>query len=59
VTYTPKDGAAHEFDTLESLAELLCHIPKTYESITTYYGRHSCRRRGERAKLPPPAEDET
>jgi hypothetical protein len=41
------------------LAELSAHIPKTYESLTRYYGRHSCRRRGERAKLIPPPEDET
>ena len=34
VTYTTKDGAAHEFDTLEFLAELSAHIPKTYESLT-------------------------
>jgi hypothetical protein len=35
------------------------YIPKTYESITRYYGRYSCRRRGERAKLsPPPAEEQ-
>ena len=58
VTYTTKDGAAHEFDALEFLAQLSCHIPKTYESITRYYGRYSSRRRGERAKLsPPPAEE--
>jgi len=59
VTYTTKDGAAHEFDTLEFLAALSVHIPKTYESITRYYGRYSCRRRGERAKLSPPPDDET
>ncbi len=53
VTYTTKDGAAHEFDALEFLAELSAHIPKTYESLTRYYGRYSCRRRGERAKLSP------
>ncbi len=41
VTYTTKDGAAHEFDTLEFLAELSAHIPKTYESLTRYYGRYS------------------
>jgi hypothetical protein len=58
VTYTSKDGAAHEFDALEFLAALSVHIPKTYESITRYYGRYSCRRRGERAKLTPP-DDET
>lgn len=46
VTYTTKDGAAHEFDALEFLAALSCHVPKTYESITRYYGRYSCRRRG-------------
>ena len=51
VAYRTKDGTAHEFDTLEFLAELSCHIPKTYESITRYYGRYSSRRRGERAKL--------
>jgi hypothetical protein len=59
VTYTTKDGTAHEFDALEFLAQLSCHIPKTYESITRYYGRYSCRRRGERAKLSAPPEDET
>jgi hypothetical protein len=58
VTYTTKDGAAHEFDALEFLAALSAHIPKTYESITRYYGRYSCRRRGERAKLIPPPEVE-
>jgi hypothetical protein len=58
VTYTTKDGAAHEFDPLEFLAQLSCHIPKTYESITRYYGRYSCRRRGERAKLSPPPPEE-
>ena len=59
VTYTTKDGAAHEFDALEFLAQLSCHIPKTYESITRYYGRYSCRRRGERAKLAPLDQTET
>ena len=59
VTYTTKDGAAHEFDALKFLAALSYHVPKTYESITRYYGRYSCRRRGERAKLaPPPASEE-
>jgi hypothetical protein len=58
VTYTTKDGAAHEFNALEFLAQLSCHIPKTYESITRYYGRYSCRRRGERAKLAPPDEEQ-
>jgi hypothetical protein len=53
VTYTTKDRAAHEFDALEFLAALSVHIPKTYEAITRYYGRYSCRRRGDRAKLPP------
>ena len=44
---------------LEFLAALSVHIPKTYESITRYYGRYSSRRRGERAKLsPPPAEEQ-
>jgi hypothetical protein len=51
ITYTTKDGVAHEFDTLEFLAQLSVHIPKTYESLTRYYGRYSSRRRGERAKL--------
>ena len=59
VTYTTKDGVAHEFDTLEFLAELSCHIPKTYESLTRYYGRYSCRRRGERAKLTKQPDDAT
>ena len=51
ITYTTKDGVAHEFDALEFLAELTVHIPKIYESLTRYYGRYSSRRRGERAKL--------
>ena len=58
VTYTTKDGEAHEFDALEFLAALSCHVPKTYESITRYYGRYSCRRRGERAKLSPTPPEE-
>jgi hypothetical protein len=58
VTYTTKDGVAHEFNTLEFLAELSAHIPKTYESLTRYYARYSCRRRGERAKLSPPLSEE-
>ena len=48
-----------KFDALEFLAALSCHVPKTYESITRYYGRYSSRRRGERAKLAPPSEEET
>jgi hypothetical protein len=61
VTYTSKDGAVHEFDALEFLAALSCHVPKTYESITKYYGRYSCRRWSERAKLAPlpPEEQES
>ena len=59
VTYTTKDDKAHEFDALEFLATLSCHIPKPYESITRYYGRYSCRRRGERAKLATADEAET
>ena len=59
VTYTTQDGAAHEFDALEFLAALSCHVPKTYESITRYYGRYSCRRRDERAKLSPPPTEES
>ena len=58
VTYSTKDGTAHEFDPLEFLAQLSCNIPKTYESLTRYYGRYSCRRRGERAKLMQAADDE-
>ena len=58
VTYTTKDNAAHEFDALEFLATLSCHIPKPYESITRYYARYSSRRRGERAKLAPDNEAE-
>jgi hypothetical protein len=56
VTYTTKDGAAHEVNALEFLAQLSCHISKTYESSTRYYGRYSSRRRGERAKLFPPLD---
>jgi hypothetical protein len=57
VTYTTKDGAAHEFDALEFLAALSCHVPKPCESVTRYYGRYSSRRRGERAKLTTVAVD--
>jgi hypothetical protein len=51
VTYTTKDGAAHEFDAVKFLAALSVHIPKTYGFITRYYGRFSYRCRGDRAKL--------
>lgn len=54
VTYTTKDGSAHEFDAVEFLATLSAHIPKPYESVTRYYGWYSCRKRGERKKLIPP-----
>jgi len=37
---------------------LSAHIPKTYESLTRYYGRYSCRRRGERAKHAQPLAEE-
>ena len=50
VTYTTKDGKCHEFDALEFLALLTAHIPNRSECITRYYGYHSCRARGERAK---------
>ncbi len=53
VTYTTKDGTAHEFDAVEFLALLSAHIPKPYESITRYYGWYSCRARGARKKLIP------
>jgi hypothetical protein len=53
ITYTTKDERAHEFDAMEFLALLSCHIPKPYESITRYYGWYSCRARGERAKRKP------
>ncbi|RIL06880.1 MAG: hypothetical protein DCC75_10480 [Proteobacteria bacterium] len=56
VTYTSKDGHAHEFDGLEFLALLSSHIAKPYESITRYYGFYSCRSRGERKKLAPAVE---
>jgi hypothetical protein len=42
ITYTTKDGAAHEFDALEFLALLSTHITKPYESLTRYYGFWSC-----------------
>lgn len=51
VTYTTKDGKAHEFEPLEFLALLTSHLPNKYESITRYYGHYSCRVRGKRAKL--------
>jgi hypothetical protein len=53
ITYTTKDERAHEFDAMEFLALLSCHIPKPYESITRYYGWYSCRARGERRKRKP------
>jgi hypothetical protein len=53
VSYSTKDGATHEFDALEFLALMSCHIPKPYESVTRYYGWYSCRARGERAKRSP------
>ena len=34
ITYTTKDERVHEFDAMEFLALLSCHIPKPYESIT-------------------------
>ena len=51
ITYTTKDGKAHEFELLEFLALLTSHLPNKYESITRYYGYYSCRVRGKRAKL--------
>ena len=50
VNYTTKDGKVHEFDALEFLALLSSHIPNRGESLTRYYGRYSCRSRGERRK---------
>jgi hypothetical protein len=50
VTYTTKDGTAHEFEATEFLALLTSHIPNKYESITRYYGYFSSRSRGERIK---------
>ena len=60
VGYTTKEGVTHEFDVLEFLALLSTQVPAPYESLTRYFGRYSCRRRGERAKLspPPPAEEQ-
>jgi hypothetical protein len=57
ITYTTKDGAAHEFDALEFLAILSAHIPRPYESVTRYYGYYSCRARGERRKREPVQAD--
>ena len=53
VTYTTKEGVAHEFDALEFLALLSTQVSKPYESLTRYYGRYSCRLRGERARPRP------
>jgi hypothetical protein len=50
VTYTTKDGTAHEFDALGFLALLTSHLPNKGESITRYFGKHSCRTRGEERK---------
>ncbi len=58
VSYTTKEGVTHEFDDLEFLARLSCQVPASYESLTRYFGRYSCRRRGERAKLSPPPTEE-
>ena len=49
ITYSTKDGTAHEFDPLEFLALITSHIPQKYESITRYYGHYSSRLRGKRA----------
>ena len=51
VTYSTKDGTAHEYEPLEFLALLSSHIPNRYESTTRYYGYYSCRARGERRKF--------
>jgi hypothetical protein len=59
VAYSTHDGKTHEFDALEFLAIMSCHIPKPYESITRYYGWYSCRARGERAKAKPPPSEAT
>jgi hypothetical protein len=48
-----------KFDALEFLALLSAQVPKPYESLTRYFGRYSCRRRGERAKLAPTPQDDT
>jgi hypothetical protein len=53
VSYSTNDGATHEFDALQVLALMSCHVPKPYESVTRYYGWYSCRARGERAKRMP------
>lgn len=59
VSYTTNDGATHEFNALEFLVLMSCHIPKPYESLTRYYGWYSCRARGERAKntAVPPSDE--
>jgi len=51
LTYTTKDGTAHEFDPLDFLALLTSHMPSRGESVTRYFGFYSCRTRGERLKL--------
>ena len=50
VTYTTKDGTAHEYDVLEFLALLSAQVPNRGESVTRYFGRYSSRARGERKK---------
>lgn len=50
VRYTTDEGDEKEFDPLDFLALLTCHIPLVYESLVRFYGRWSCRSRGERAK---------
>ena len=50
VSYSTKDGVTHNFDALQFLAGLSSHVPNTYESVTRYYGRYSCRKRGKRLK---------
>lgn len=51
VTYTTKDGTAHEYDVLEFLALLSAQVPNCGESVTRYFERYSSRARGERAKV--------
>lgn len=51
VSYFAADGQVHEFDPLDFLALLSCHVPKPYEqSVTRFYGHYSCRARGERTE---------
>ena len=52
VTYRSKDGkSVNEFNALDWLASIICHIPNRWEQRVRYYGYYSNASRGKRKKL--------